>query len=76
MWLDGIYMASPFLAHYASTFKVPSLADEAGPNYLGGATTKAIADTAAFLVEQGKIPAALPDYSAYVTTKFVTDAAK
>ena len=54
----------------------PSLADEAGPNYLGGATTKAIADTAAFLVEQGKIPAALPDYSAYVTTKFVTDAAK
>ncbi len=29
MWLDGIYMASPFLAHYASTFKVPSLADEA-----------------------------------------------
>ncbi|MEI6345196.1 MAG: glycoside hydrolase family 88 protein, partial [Verrucomicrobiota bacterium] len=29
MWLDGLYMASPFLAHYASTFKVPSLADEA-----------------------------------------------
>jgi len=29
MWLDGIYMASPFLAHYALTFKVPSLADEA-----------------------------------------------
>ena len=54
----------------------PSLADEAGPNYLGGATTKAIADTAAFLVEQGKIPAALPDYSPYVTTQFVTAAAK
>ncbi|MDR3473621.1 MAG: taurine ABC transporter substrate-binding protein [Devosia sp.] len=54
----------------------PSLADEAGPNYLGGATIKAIADTAAFLVEQGKIPAALPDYSPYVTTQFVTAAAK
>lgn len=54
----------------------PSLADEAGPAYLGGATAKAIADTAAFLVEQGKIQSALPDYSAYVTTKFVTDAAK
>ena len=54
----------------------PSLADEAGPNYLGGATTKAITDTAAFLVAQGKYPAALPDYSAYVTTKFVVDAAK
>ncbi len=54
----------------------PSLSDEAGPNYLGGATAKAIADTAAFLVEQGKIPAALTDYSPYVTTQFVTDAAK
>ena len=54
----------------------PTLSDEAGPNYLGGATTKAITDTAAFLVAQGKIPAALPDYSAYVTTKFVVDAAK
>ena len=54
----------------------PSLADEAGPDYLGGATVKAISDTAAFLVAQGKIPAALPDYSAYVTTKFVVDAAK
>jgi taurine transport system substrate-binding protein len=31
----------------------PSLADQAGPDYLGGATAKAIADTAAFLVEQG-----------------------
>jgi taurine transport system substrate-binding protein len=54
----------------------PSLSDEAGPNYLGGATTKALTDTAAFLVEQGKIPAALSDYSAYVTTKFVEAAAK
>ncbi len=49
----------------------PSLADEAGPNYLGGATVKAIADTAAFLAEQGKIPAALPDYAPYVDASFV-----
>lgn len=54
----------------------PSLSDEAGPNYLGGATTKALTDTANFLVAQGKIPAALPDYSPYVTTQFVTAAAK
>lgn len=54
----------------------PSLADQAGPDYLGGATVKAIADTSAFLVEQGKIPAALPDYAAYVNTRFVIDAAK
>ncbi|MDR0892897.1 MAG: glycoside hydrolase family 88 protein [Mediterranea sp.] len=29
MWLDGIYMASPFLAQYGATFHVPALCDEA-----------------------------------------------
>lgn len=28
MWLDGIYMASPFLAQYAKTFHEPDLFDE------------------------------------------------
>ncbi len=28
MWLDGIYMASPFLAQYAEVFKEPALYDE------------------------------------------------
>lgn len=28
MWLDGIYMASPFLAEYAKTFNEPDLFDE------------------------------------------------
>jgi unsaturated rhamnogalacturonyl hydrolase len=28
MWLDGIYMASPFLAEYAATFNEPALFDE------------------------------------------------
>lgn len=28
MWLDGIYMACPFLARYATTFAVPALYDE------------------------------------------------
>ncbi|MDR2473086.1 MAG: glycoside hydrolase family 88 protein, partial [Tannerella sp.] len=28
MWLDGIYMASPFLAQYASVFNEPALYDE------------------------------------------------
>jgi len=54
----------------------PSLADQAGPNFLGGATIEAIADTAAFLAEQGKIPAALPDYSPYVNASFVAPAAE
>ena len=54
----------------------PPLADQAGPNFLGGATTRAIADTAAFLVEQGSIPSALPDYTPYVTTRYVDAAAE
>jgi unsaturated rhamnogalacturonyl hydrolase len=29
MWLDGIYMASPFLAQYGATFDEPGLVDEA-----------------------------------------------
>jgi unsaturated rhamnogalacturonyl hydrolase len=29
MWLDGIYMASPFLAEYAKVFNEPALFDEA-----------------------------------------------
>lgn len=28
MWLDGLYMASPFLAQYGSTFSKPELIDE------------------------------------------------
>lgn len=54
----------------------PSPAEQAGPGFLGGATIKAIADTAAFLAEQGRIPAALPDYSAYVNPSFAAAAAE
>jgi unsaturated rhamnogalacturonyl hydrolase len=28
MWLDGVYMASPFLAQYAATFQEPALFDD------------------------------------------------
>jgi unsaturated rhamnogalacturonyl hydrolase len=28
MWLDGVYMASPFLAEYAATFREPALFDD------------------------------------------------
>ena len=40
---------------------------------LGAPTTKAITDTAAFLKEQGKVEAVLPDYAPYVSAKFITD---
>jgi len=53
----------------------PSLAEQASADYLGGATTKAIAETSAFLKEQGRIDAVLPDYAPYVSTRYVTEAA-
>lgn len=55
-------------------YTFPTLAEQAGPDLLGGGTAKAVAATAAFLKEQGKIPAALPDYAPYVTTRFVDEA--
>ncbi len=57
-------------------YTFPSLEEQVGEALLGGGTTKAVADTSAFLLEQGKIPAALSDYSPYVSTRWVTDAAK
>jgi taurine transport system substrate-binding protein len=49
----------------------PVKAEQAGPALLGGGTAKAIADTAAFLKEQGKIDQALEDYAPYVDARFV-----
>ncbi|AIG03665.1 taurine ABC transporter, periplasmic binding protein [Pseudomonas fluorescens] len=40
---------------------------------LNGGTAKAIGETAKFLKEQGKVETVLPDYSAYVTGKFVKE---
>lgn len=40
---------------------------------LGAPTTKAITDTAAFLKEQGKVEAVLPDYAPYVSAKYITN---
>jgi unsaturated rhamnogalacturonyl hydrolase len=34
MWLDGVYMASPFLAEYAATFQEPALFDEVAKQIL------------------------------------------
>lgn len=49
----------------------PSLEEQASAAFLGGGTTAAIAATATFLVEQGRIPEALGDYAPYVTTTYV-----
>ncbi|CAN7242488.1 taurine ABC transporter substrate-binding protein [Phyllobacterium sp. LjRoot231] len=49
----------------------PTLTEQASGKFLGGDTVKAVAATSEFLKEQGKIDAVLPDYSKYVTTKYV-----
>ena len=40
---------------------------------LDGGTAKAIGETAKFLKEQAKVETVLPDYSPYVSAKFVTE---
>ncbi len=55
-------------------YTFPTLAEQAGPDLLGGGTVKAVAATAAFLKEQGKIPAVLADYAPYVSSRWVTEA--
>ncbi|AWC21114.1 Sulfate starvation-induced protein 1 [Aminobacter sp. MSH1] len=52
----------------------PTLEEQASVKFLGGDTVKAVAATSAFLKEQGKIDAVQPDYSKYVTSKYVTEA--
>jgi len=52
----------------------PTLEEQASAKFLGGDTVKAVAATSAFLKEQGKIDAVQPDYSKYVTSKYVTEA--
>lgn len=54
----------------------PSLEEQASDKLLGGGTVKAVAETSAFLLEQGKIPSVLPDYTPYVSTRWVKEAAK
>lgn len=51
--------------------RFPTREEQASADLLGGGTVKAIAETAAFLKEQGKIERALPDYAAYATDRFV-----
>lgn len=49
----------------------PQAQVQTSPALLQGGTAKAIADTAAFLKEQGKVESVLPDYSDFVSAKYV-----
>jgi taurine transport system substrate-binding protein len=57
-----------------SLYVFPTAAEQAGPNWLGGGAAKAMANTAAFLKEQGRITEVKPDYSAFVTDAYVKKA--
>ncbi len=58
----------------------PTLEEQASERWLGGGraggATKALEDTARFLVEQKKIPALQEDYSRFVTSRWVEAALK
>ncbi len=58
----------------------PSPQEQASPAWLGGgangAATKALAQQANFLKEQGRLTSVAPDFSKNVTTEWVTKAMK
>jgi taurine transport system substrate-binding protein len=55
-------------------YTFPTMAEQVSPTWLGGGAAKAMASTAAFLKEQGRVQEVKPDYSAFVTTAYVEKA--
>jgi taurine transport system substrate-binding protein len=55
-------------------YRFPTLQEQASAAWLGGGAAKALANTAAFLKEQGRVQEVKPDYGAFVTTHFVEKA--
>jgi taurine transport system substrate-binding protein len=55
-------------------YTFPTMEEQVGPKWLGGAAAKAMADTAAFLKEQGRITEVKPDYKAFVTDAYLKKA--
>jgi taurine transport system substrate-binding protein len=57
-----------------SLYSFPTLAEQVSPTWLGGGAAKAMANTAVFLKEQGRVQEVKPDYSGFVTTAYVEKA--
>ena len=55
-------------------YRFPTLQEQLSPNWLGGGAAKAIANTAVFLKEQGRVQEVKADYGAFVTTRYVQKA--
>jgi taurine transport system substrate-binding protein len=67
------------VADAMALYGFPSLQEQASPAWLGGgangAATKALAQQASFLKEQGRLTSVAPDFSKNVSTEWVTKAA-
>jgi len=55
-------------------YTFPTMAEQAGPKWLGGGAVTAMARTADFLKEQGRIQEVKPDYNAFVTDAYLKKA--
>jgi len=55
-------------------YRFPTLQEQMSPTWLGGGAAKAMADTAAFLKEQGRVQEVKPNYKDFVTTTYVQKA--
>ena len=55
-------------------YTFPTMEEQLGPKWLGGAAVKAMVSTANFLKEQGRIQEVKPDYSAFVTDAYIKKA--
>ncbi len=55
-------------------YTFPTMAEQLGPNWLGGAAVKAMTSTATFLKEQGRIQEMKSDYSSFVTDAYIKKA--
>jgi taurine transport system substrate-binding protein len=55
-------------------YTFPTMAEQVGPKWLGGGAVKAMASTATFLKEQGRIQEVKPNYAAFVTDAYLKKA--
>jgi len=56
-------------------YTFPTIEEQMGPKWLGGAAVKALSSTAEFLKEQGRITEVKPDYKTFVTDVYLKKAA-
>ncbi len=55
-------------------YRFPTPAEQVSPAWLGGGAAKALANTALFLKEQGRVQEVKPDYAVFVTTAYASRA--